>query len=429
MTSIRPPLLRAVITAVLVSPVVWAAAASAQIPGLPLDDTTTTTAPPPSSSSSTTTTAPAVGATTTTTAPDEQTGTTTTTAPPVGDPSQPGETPFEGDPGDGAVPPPSGDGAPPLDEVLQPGGPLQVPEWASEQIQSVPRSPANNTRRVLDVLRPLEAFGFTPEEIALLGLGSFPVRGYATFVDDWWFPRWTPSFHLHQGTDIFADFGTPITAPADGVLTMGEGTSGGLYTYLTLPDGTYYYFAHLMELPELPEELRITDPAQVQQYTTRPHDRPVAYQVAAGTVIGSVGDSGNAKGGAPHLHFEVHPGGGEPVNPKPILDQWLADAEANAAQVVALHTSSGPMAVMATQRTRAGGPGPFSAPSSPLAPELLGVSSLGPGAGVHVATEEVAWAVRRIEWKAEEEHEHLHSPLAQVMRVLENALGVRHAAG
>ena len=54
------------------------------------------------------------------------------------------------------------------------------------------------------------------ERLLLQAVAPFPVAGDANFVHDWGFARWTPTPHLHQGTDIFADFGTPIATSESG---------------------------------------------------------------------------------------------------------------------------------------------------------------------------------------------------------------------
>lgn len=125
----------------------------------------------------------------------------------------------------------------------------------------------------------------------VIGSFVFPVRGTYTYTNDWHAPR---TGHLHQGCDIFASTGTPCVAVVSGVASTGEGKNAGLYIRLAGDDGNVYYYMHLDRFGQ-------------------------TGRVAAGTVIGYVGDSGNAKGGPPHLHFEVHPGGGEAVNPYPIL--------------------------------------------------------------------------------------------------------------
>ena len=67
--------------------------------------------------------------------------------------------------------------------------------------------------------------------------------------------------------------------------------------------------------------------------------------VTTGDIVGYVGDSGNAKGGAPHVHVGVYPRGGPPVDPKPILDQFLVDATKRLPSVVAAYQAAHPTAV------------------------------------------------------------------------------------
>ncbi|HET7487517.1 MAG TPA: peptidoglycan DD-metalloendopeptidase family protein [Acidimicrobiales bacterium] len=265
-----------------------------------VDDTTTTEAPTTTTEAPTTTTT-TTEAPTTTTAPPETT-TSTTEAPPTTVP--PTTTPPP------AAAPPAGGG----DGALPPGPPPLIPPEVQAQIDSVHRSGANGTAALLDALAPLVAMGMTEEEAVQAGFGRFPVGGRATFVDDWWFPRFVPVLHLHEGTDVFAAYGTPVRAPAAGTLTQSFNALGGLSAYVTEPDGTYYYLAHLSGY----------QPGQSSGQAVR-----------AGDVVGFVGDSGDARGTSPHLHFEVHPAGGAPTDPKPYLDRWVDEALAAVPAVVA----------------------------------------------------------------------------------------------
>lgn len=125
-------------------------------------------------------------------------------------------------------------------------------------------------------------------------LRVFPVQGEHTYFDDWGAPRGSRS---HQGTDVMADKGTPVVAVADGTikrLTREPTGLGGIWIWLLDTEGNEYYYAHLDSIVPLLE---------------------AGTAVAAGQVIGAVGNTGDAAYGADHLHFEIHPGGGGAVNP------------------------------------------------------------------------------------------------------------------
>ena len=119
-----------------------------------------------------------------------------------------------------------------------------------------------------------------------------PVDQPRSYIDDWGFPR--SGGRSHQGNDIFAPYGTPIRATFSGNAVAGSGGLGGLSVKVYGSQG-YTYNAHLSRLGTL-------------------------GQVSTGTIIGYVGQSGNAAGTPPHNHFEWHPGNGGAVNPFPYLN-------------------------------------------------------------------------------------------------------------
>jgi murein DD-endopeptidase MepM/ murein hydrolase activator NlpD len=252
-----------------------------------------------------------------------------------------------------------------------------IPQEYIPLINSVRRTGARSTKPLLDALRPMQDLGLTPAEAAIAGFGHFPVAGMADYADDWWEPRFGPPFHLHQGTDIFGARGTPVRAPYAGVVRYEDGGLGGKAAYVTQADGTFYYMAHLDGYAK-----NLSNGKPVKQ----------------GEVVGYLGDSGNALGGSPHVHFEIHPRGGGAVNPKPILDQWLNEAINNAGALLAANSVGVSRAVTgAGVLRRFDGQSPSTA-SRAVGP-LLWASSVSAGGGtIRLAQLQLARMAGRIDW-------------------------------
>ncbi|WP_085809710.1 M23 family metallopeptidase [Sphingomonas sp. TZW2008] len=137
---------------------------------------------------------------------------------------------------------------------------------------------------------------------------AVPVAGVGAkgLVDTWGQSR-AGGLRSHQAIDIPAPGGTPVVAAAPGTVEKLFGSvTGGTTLYVRSPDRAWsYYYAHLAGYaPGVREGLR----------------------VKRGTLLGFVGDTGNAGAGNTHLHFGVsrmRTGDrwyqGEPRNPYPLL--------------------------------------------------------------------------------------------------------------
>jgi murein DD-endopeptidase MepM/ murein hydrolase activator NlpD len=118
------------------------------------------------------------------------------------------------------------------------------------------------------------------------------VAGPSAFGDTWGAGR--SGGRSHQGVDMMGSRGTPIVAVVSGSVQFKQNRLGGNAVWLSGDNGNKYYYAHLDAF------------------------EGGSRGVSQGEVIGYLGDTGNARG-APHLHFEVHPGGGAAVNPTPTV--------------------------------------------------------------------------------------------------------------
>jgi LysM repeat protein len=160
---------------------------------------------------------------------------------------------------------------------------------AATGIPAAALAAANGIPRPWNLYAGARLFLSAPNRLPV-DIGQCPVPG-ATFVNDWGFPR---SGHAHEGTDMMAPRGTAILAPVGGTVSFATGSIGGKQFHLQGDDGMLYIGSHMNAFG---------------------HDG----RVERGAVIGYVGNTGNAAGGATHLHFEIHPDGGAAMNAFPVL--------------------------------------------------------------------------------------------------------------
>ena len=135
----------------------------------------------------------------------------------------------------------------------------------------------------------LTALGDTANESILM-----PVEGVKTadVTDTWGAARAGGRFH--EGQDIFASAGTPIYSATEGfVYRVGSAPLGGNIVTVVGAAGHRYYYAHLQSF---------ANGLQEGQYVT------------PDTLLGFVGNTGNARSTPPHLHFGIYVGDENPCN-------------------------------------------------------------------------------------------------------------------
>ena len=132
----------------------------------------------------------------------------------------------------------------------------------------------------------------------------FPVYGDPRVADDFGAAR---QIGAHEGNDIFAAFGSPVLAVADGTLNrVGTLPISGNRLWLKTERGDSFFYAHLSAFA--PEAVS-------------------GRKVRAGTLLGFVGNTGDAEPTPPHVHFEIHPGDGKAIDPHAVLAAWQARGE------------------------------------------------------------------------------------------------------
>jgi Peptidase family M23 len=142
----------------------------------------------------------------------------------------------------------------------------------------------------------------------------FPVIGPAEYGDDYGDPRWQGR---HEGIDIVSVRRALAVAAEAGTVEFDSSAhgAGGCMLDLHGRSGTTYKYIHLNnDLTAKNDNAGRCVPG-----TAFPKGLKSGAKVAAGEPVGYVGNSGDAEHAQPHLHFELHPGGGGSTNPYPYL--------------------------------------------------------------------------------------------------------------
>lgn len=181
----------------------------------------------------------------------------------------------------------------------------RLPELEREETRLEAEVAAAKARALLEAQRAQEAANSSSTATFTGGITIrsgpdwvCPVAGPFTHYRDWRAPRAYGGWH--KGNDLFAPRGTPLVATESGWIVHKFNRVGGNSVHITADSGNYYYYTHL-------DSYENVGPAG-------------GHWLEAGTVVGYLGNTGNAITTPPHLHFEFHQGGkGNYVDPYPYV--------------------------------------------------------------------------------------------------------------
>lgn len=130
------------------------------------------------------------------------------------------------------------------------------------------------------VIALILGIGFVVPQQMIIPVSGATTKSWA--ADSFWAYPWGTSI-THKGIDIFAERGTDVISSTYGIVVYThEGGKGGKSVMILGPKWRFHYYAHLDS-----------------------YDAFAFKPVKPGTVLGTVGDTGNAKGKPTHLHYAI----------------------------------------------------------------------------------------------------------------------------